>query len=156
MSFKAYTVTPLSDGTWRLTRPEPVRFSGRRGLVAQRLSAQFPSGRWSATDEEWLRMVAPTTTEPRWIVFEQSEDDTLRISRLTAINGLALGGRTELLLQFSPLTVCRATPVLIASAPSEARAWSEGLALDGAADRADSSWLWCERALNIGATVLGA
>lgn len=157
MSFKAYTITPGPSDAWCFSRPEPVRFSGPRGLVSRRLSAQLPAGsaRWSATDEDWLLMLEPGAAGKRWIVFEQTETETLRVSRLTAIHGCAHGGRTELLLHFSPLKVVQSTPSLVAVVPATARAWSEGLTLDGATDRPGSSWLWCERELNIGAAVLG-
>lgn len=159
MAFKSYIVTPLADGSWRLTYPEPVRFSGVRGLVARHLKALAPaeSARWSLEDFAWLRLGLPDTSELplRWLVFEQTENDELRLSRLHRINGIVSGGQTELLLMLSPLTMIGTPPSFIVTAPAGGRSWSEELALDGSPERPDAPWTWCERALHVGAAVLG-
>ncbi len=157
MAFKSYLITSLPNGAWRLSHPEPIRLSGRQGLVARHLCARDPSdtARWSLEDTDWLRFVMPEPVGSRWIVFEQNEDDHLCLSRVLRINGLISGGQTELLLILSPLTVVTALPDLIVSVPAGGRSWSEELALDGAPDRPAAPWSWCERALHVGAAVLG-
>jgi len=157
MAFKSYLITELPNDTWRLTHPEPIRLSGRQGLVARHLCALNPAetARWSLADTDWLRFVAAEPADSRWIVFEQCEEDHLCLSRVLRINGLVSGGQTELLLTLSPLEVVTTVPGLIVSVPARGRAWSEELALDGAPDRPSAPWSWCERALHVGAAVLG-
>ncbi len=159
MAFKSYHVTPLSNGSWLLTHPEPVRFSGPRGLVARHLAALRPveAARWSLEDTDWLRIVHPGSadTSARWLVFEQTEDDGIRLSRLLRIHGMVAHDQTELLLTLSPLQTSTPATRLIVTAPVGARTWSEELALDGAPHRADAPWSWCERALHVGSAVFG-
>lgn len=159
MAFKSYHVSPLSNGNWLLTRPEPVRFSGPRGLVARHLAALKPeeSVRWSLEDSDWLRLIHPDSADAcaRWLVFEQAENDGLSLSRLHRINGMVSRGQTEMLLTLSPLETSTPATRLLVTVLAGARSWSEELALDGSPDRADSPWSWCERVLHVGATVMG-
>ncbi len=160
MSFKSYAVAPLADGTFLFSKPEPVRFSGSHGLIAKytaMLPAADSDGRWMLTIEDCLRLMGTLpSTEERWIVFEQTEDDRLRLSRLASVKGSVVAYSTELLLTLSPLTVLTPPPRLTAEVPTNARTWCEQLALDGAPGRQGASWRWCDRPLHIGAAVLGA
>lgn len=157
MAFKSYLSTPTSDGGWQLTQPTPLRLSGPQGLVARHLAALASGGRtrWSLADTDCLRLLPPEPLGNRWILFEQVEADELRLSRLHRIQGLVTGGQTELLLLLSPLQLRRGPSPRVVTVPTGGRAWSEELALDGAPDRAGAPWTWCERALHVGAAVLG-
>jgi len=126
--------------------------------VARHLTAldSVESVRWSLDDTDWLRLMHPGSSDARarWILFEQSQGDQLRISRLHRINGMITNFRTELLLILSPILVLQQVPRLTVTAPSAGREWSEELALDGAPDRPGAPWSWCERDVQIGAAVL--
>jgi hypothetical protein len=139
-----------------------VRFSGPHGLVARQVGKPgvSPDAHWSLPDTHWLSLLpAPAQLDarfaPRWLVFEQTEDDALRLSRVLRINGVLAHGQTELLFTLSPLSVVKSLPAIIVTAPADGRVWSEELALDGSPDRPNAPWSWCERALHVGAAVLG-
>jgi hypothetical protein len=160
MAFKSYTATARPEGGWILSSPVPMRFSGPKGLIARHVCAPgyLTNIHWSLSDTFWLGLCPlPDETAPgsRWIIFEQIEDDCPRFSRVLRVNGVIAHGQTELLFTMSPLLSVQSQPTIIVTAPVGGRIWSEELALDGAPDRKNAPWNWCERALHVGAAVLG-
>ncbi|MDX2187476.1 MAG: hypothetical protein SFV32_11125 [Opitutaceae bacterium] len=156
MAFKIYTITPMGTDRFLLGDPEPVRFSGKRGLVARFLESHSPDQpSWSQAESDWIRLVDPLDQRQRWIVFEQTEMEEVRLSRLMKIAGTDHRGQTELLLTLRPLQVIEERPLLTCIAPRDGRAWCEELALDGSPGRGDSTWNWCPRPLHIGSATVG-
>jgi len=156
MAFKAYLVTPAADGTLELTAPEPLVFSGRHGLIARHVLAdpERASRPWTLLPDDLIKLTNTPPRAPSWIVLEQTEGSDLRLSRLEKIAGVSTE-QTEILITLVPLSVIRRSPILTARELSSGRAWREELALDGGAFSRDSHWRWCNRPLNIGATVVG-
>lgn len=156
MAFKSYHVSPTADGGRELRAPQPLVFSGRQGLVARLVLADPDRAArpWSFQPEDILALMAAAPEGPCWIVLEQTEGTDLRLSRLEKLTGVSTY-QTEILLTLVPLTVTRRGPVLTVHEPASSRAWSEELALEGGAHAPAGSWRWCDRPLNIGATVVG-
>ena len=156
MAFKSYLVTPAADGGRQLTAPEPLVLSGRHGLIARHVLAdpERASRPWLLLPDDLLRLMAIPPRGPSWIVLEQTEGTDLRLSRLEKITGVS-NDQTEILLTLTPLSVIRRSPILTARELASGRAWREELALDSGAFSRAGHWRWCNRPLNIGATVVG-
>lgn len=136
-------------GAYCLKNPRPLRFSGATGVIATFLrEAQPPAG------EPWTLPETPGF----WRVFSQAErNGELRLSRVMRIRGVS-DRQTELLFTLSPLTLKSGDAAAAewhVAAPSDAREWSEQLALDAGLSDMSGQWKWCDRPLNIGAAVLG-
>ncbi len=73
MGFKAYHVTAHTNDSWTLASPEPLRFSGPQGLIAQwyRLNRlKLGDGPWLVPAREWLSLAfGAAEAERKWIVF---------------------------------------------------------------------------------------
>jgi hypothetical protein len=157
MAFKNYHFIPAGPGAWWLDAPQPFVLSGPNGLIARHVLAdrERAASPWLLMPQDLLRMAGSPHPETRWIVFEQAENEELRISRLERVAGIS-SAQTELLLTLSPFSVVRAGPALFVKQPPDGRSWSEELALDGGAQAPSGTWCWRTRALNIGATVIGS
>ncbi|MFA6288726.1 MAG: hypothetical protein WC661_15185 [Opitutaceae bacterium] len=156
MAFKSYLVTPAADGALELTAPEPLVLSGRHGLIALHVLADpdRASRPWTLLPADLIQLTKTPPRGPSWIVLEQTEGSDLRLSRLEKLTGVS-NDQTEILLTLVPLAVIRRSPVLTARELATGRAWREELALDSGAFSRDGHWRWCNRPLNIGATVVG-
>lgn len=172
MPFKIYQATPdAANNGWRLLTPLALRFSGQQGIIARHVRTLAPNAEgqaWALDESDIAGLVlpvpplleAPVTYLP---VFEQVEGagegtGALRLSRLRRIRGVSTA-TTELLFTFSPLAVFFSAGVdagICVREPSNAREWSEELSLNGGLENLDGPWTWGDRALNIGAAVIGA
>ncbi|MDR2862458.1 MAG: hypothetical protein LBV54_01075 [Puniceicoccales bacterium] len=163
MPFKSYQITPDSaSGGFLLEAPQPLVFSGKHGLIARhirRLQPDSEGSAWTLHEDDIADLLIPPPTTTRWLVFAQQDGDSsseLRLSRLLRIRGFS-DAQTELLFTFSPLAVhtIDGDPArLLAHEPTHGREWNEELALNGGLSNLDGPWTWCDRALNIGATVM--
>ena len=93
MGFKSYRFTEQSDDAWLLDDPQPLRFSGPNGLIAQwyRLHRlELDERPWLVTAHGWLALAFDIEqAESRWIVFEQTEGNVRKYARLERINPMA-------------------------------------------------------------------
>ena len=158
MGFKSYQVVPQPNDSWKLERPEPLRFSGTNGLIAQwyrqnRLGAA--EGTWLVQAREWLHLGcgAEVATE-RWIVFEQLDKGVRKFARLERING-RFGSETRLMLQFRPLVCLSDGLPLVVAEPKNACGWSEELSIDGGDGSSTCTWRWLAPKLGFASVVAG-
>jgi hypothetical protein len=168
MPFKIYQATPdTAAGGWRLRAPLPLRFSGPQGIIARHVRTLAPDAEgqaWALCENDIVGLALPVPSVSDapavcWLVFEQTEGGgALRLSRLCRVRGIS-ATTTELLFTFSPLAVLPPDGTdaeIRVSAPSNAREWSEELSLNGGLAALNGPWTWGDRALNIGAAVIGA
>jgi hypothetical protein len=161
MPFRSYQIAPSPEGPdiFFLSEPLPLRLSGPAGLIAghvRALTAETRELAWTLSDDKLLALAATPATPPRWVFFEQTEHNPERIdlSRVLSLRGLS-AIHTELLVSFAPLEVLKTGSGLCVRVPSGARQWREELALNGGVLNPKGPWTWCDRALNIGSTVVG-
>lgn len=154
MAFKSFIPVALSEN-WQMTEPRAVLLSGAHGIIARhvRTHLDVADTRWTLTPEELLNLARETEASKRWIVFEQKEDTSIKISRVERVSGISKE-RTELLVTFSPLEWVGEPRGGIVRCPQAARQWSEGLCLSAGAHRLDGLWQWADLSLNIGAAVI--
>ena len=158
MAFKSYYAVPHANGSWKLERPEPLRFAGPQGLIAQwyrvnRLGAA--EGTWLVPAQEWLELALGIETAAQsWIVFEQLNQGLRKLARLERING-RFGSETRLMLQFRPLlTMGDGLPLTVVE-PENACTWSEELSIDGGDGSSSCSWRWAPPKLGFASVVAG-
>lgn len=158
MAFKAYHVVPQPNGVWLLERPEPLRFSGLQGLIAQwyrtnRLGAA--EGTWLVPASEWLTLAVGAEAAPgSWIIFEQINQGVCSYARLERING-RFGSETRLMLQFRPLKRAGEGLPLVVTETENACSWSEELSIDGGDGSSTCSWRWAAPKLGFASVVAG-
>ena len=144
MGFKSYQAFPQPNGSWNLERPEPLRFAGPQGLIAQwyrthRLEAE---GTWVVPAAEWLALAqGAEVTAASWIVFEQIDRGVLKFARLERISG-QFGSQTRIMMQFRSLQRGGAVLPLVVVEPKNACEWGEELSIDGGDGSANCSWGW--------------
>lgn len=156
MSFKSYATRALPDGSIELSDPQPLVFSGPRGLVARFVAAEREraSGRWKLDPGELHRLAfSGENAGPRMIVFEESADSRIELQLLQNIHGIS-GTRTEMLFSFLPLQLVHAAAPLRVRMPEISRTYAEDLTLDGGVDAPAASWRWCKPHLALGGVVL--
>ncbi len=158
MSFKAYHVFAQPNASWKLERPEPLRFAGPQGLLAQwyrlnRLGAA--EGTWMVPASEWLSLaVGAEAAAGCWIIFEQINKGVRSLARLERING-RFSSETRLMFQFRPLTCLGDSPALVVAEPETACSWSEELSIDGGDGSTTCSWRWAAPKLGFASVVAG-
>lgn len=157
MSFKSYAVQIQADGSLLLTDPQPLTFSGRNGLIARFTLAggKGAEDTWRLCPGEVHALALPELQlGDRMIVFEQSEDASLEVLELQAINGLS-GSSTEMMFSFGLLNVIRGEgPLCVKPAPGS-KTYTEELALDGGRDDPKGNWRWKKPHLAIGGVMVG-
>lgn len=158
MGFKAYRFTSQNDDSWRLETPEPLRFSGPQGLIAQwyranRLDAC--DGAWIVPAREWLALAyGAAESARRWIIFEQAEGGIRKYARLERING-QFGSQTRIVMQFRPLQCTGFGEAITVIEPEYVCGWSEELSIDGGDGSASCSWRWMAPKLGFAAVTAG-
>lgn len=158
MAFKTYHVVAQPDASWKLERPEPLRFAGVQGLIAQwyrlnRLGAA--EGTWMVPAGEWLQLIpGAEPANERWIIFEQINQGVRTFARLERING-RFSSETRLMFQFRPLTCVGNSPSLVVVEPENSCSWSEELSIDGGDGSASCSWRWAAPKLGFASVVAG-
>ena len=158
MGFKSYRFTEQSDDAWLLDDPQPLRFSGPNGLIAQwyrihRL--ELDERPWLVTAHGWLALAFDIeAAESRWIVFEQTEGSTRKYARLERING-KFGAETRIMMQFKPLESSPGTIPLIVREPARSAGWSEEVSIDGGSGSDGCTWRWMTPKLSFASVVAG-
>lgn len=158
MGFKAYRFTAQSENSWILADPEPLRFSGPNGLLAQwyRLNrGAVGDSSWLATGQEWLALaLGDEEAALRWIVFEQTATGTRQLARLERIHG-QFATETRIMMQFRPLKCIDIAPSLVVSEPASSCSWSEELSIDGGGLSSTCTWRWRAPKLGFASVVAG-
>jgi hypothetical protein len=157
MSFKSYAQTVQPDGSWHLTDPQPLVFSGRHGLIARFVGQEKDraSEPWKLCPGELHALALPGELIcDRVIVFEQSGGETLELLWLQDVRGVS-AATTEMMFSFTPLTVEQTRPALRVKEPNVACAYGEDLTLDGGVANPTGSWHWRKPHLALGGVRLG-
>ena len=158
MGFKAYRFTTRPNDTWALDEPEPLRFSGPQGLIAQwcRLNRlEVGDNSWLVPSREWLALAyGAEASARRWVVLEQAGDGVRKLARLDRIHG-KFGSQTRIMMQFKPLQVVETAPVLAVTEPECVCGWGEELSIDGGSDGASCTWRWMAPQLGFASVVAG-
>ncbi len=158
MAFRSYRFTAHPNASWTLEQPEPLRFSGPQGLIAQwyRLNRlEIGDGPWLVPAREWLSLVfGAVESAQRWIIFEQAEGGTRKLARLERING-QFGAQTRLMMQFKPLSAVGSGAPLVVVEPEFVCGWGEELSIDGGGGSETCSWRWMTPTLGFASVVAG-
>ncbi len=158
MGFKAYRFTAQPDESWILADPEPLRFSGPNGLIAQwyRLNrGRIGDTAWLATAQEWLALAfREEAAKQRWIVFEQAAAGSRQLARLERIHG-QFAGETRIMMQFRPLRCIADAPSLVVTEPASSCSWSEEISIDGGGSSSACTWRWMAPKLGFASVVAG-
>jgi len=158
MGFKSYRVTAQTDDTWLLDAPEPLRFSGPNGLIAQwyRLHRlELDDKPWLVTSHGWLALAFDIEeAESRWIVFEQTDGNVRKYARLERING-QFGTGTRIMMQFRPLETATSAFPLYVREPARCSGWSEELSIDGGSSSDGCTWRLMAPKLGFASVVAG-
>lgn len=158
MGFKTYRFTPQPNDSWVLDCPEPLRFSGPQGLIAQwyRLNRlDRGDGPWLVPARDWLALAfGAAEAAQRWIIFEQAEAGVRKLARLERING-KFGSQTRLMMQFTPLQSVGESPPLIVIEPEFVCGWGEEMSIDGGSGSESCSWRWVSPQLGFASVVAG-
>ncbi|MGA3006844.1 MAG: hypothetical protein ABSE59_03020 [Opitutaceae bacterium] len=157
MSFKSYATHALPDGSLLLQDPQPLVFSGRKGLIAKFVlaSAECANGRWQLGPAELHALaLLERDGQQRMIVFEQMDQTTLELLALESIYGVSTE-RTEMLFMFKPLVVVTCGASLQVRRPSTDKIYTEGLELEGGMLAPTASWHWGRPHLALGGVVCG-
>ena len=157
MGFKSYRFTVQPNDSWLLDDPQPLRFSGPNGLIAQwyRLHRlELSDGPWIVPAAEWLSLTFNAAeSAQRWIVFEQAEGGVRKFARMERING-QFGSQARIMMLFKPPQCTAGTMPLVVSEPARGCGWSEELSIDGGCGSEGCTWRW--RAPQLGfASVVG-
>lgn len=158
MGFKAYRFTVQPNDAWSLDHPEPLRFSGPQGLIAQwyRLNRlELGDGPWLVTAREWLALAfGAEESARRWIVFEQGDGGGRKLARLERING-QFGTQTRIMMQFKPLQGRGSGVPVTVVEPECVCGWGEELSIDGGSDSSACTWRWMAPQLGFASVVAG-
>ena len=158
MGFKAYRFTTRPNDSWVLDQPEPLRFSGPQGLIAQwfRLNRlEIGDAPWLVPAREWLSLAfGAAESGRRWIIFEQAEGGVRKYARLERING-KFGSQTRIMMQFKPLQSVGLAMPLIVVEPECVCGWGEELSIDGGTGSESCSWRWMAPQLGFASVVAG-
>lgn len=158
MGFKAYRFTPRADDAWVLEQPEPLRFSGPQGLIAQwyRLNRmEIGDSPWLVSAREWLSLAfGAEESARRWILFEQSEGNARKLARLDRIHG-KFSSQTRIMMQFKPLQSAAAGQPLVVVEPECVCAWGEELSIDGGSGSESCTWRWMAPQLGFASSTVG-
>ena len=157
MSFKSFSVQPLDGDRLALADPQPLVFSGPRGLIARFVlgESQRAVGYWRLCPGELHALAfADTLVRDRIIVFEENEEMTPSLMWLQDVQGIS-ATRTVMLFSFVPLIVedRGPTPVICRAIPY--RIYREELVLDGGVFATTADWRWTRPHLALGGVVLG-
>lgn len=156
MSFKSYSPHPHADGSIELTDPQPLVFSGAKGLIAR-----FVQNEPRRASEPWKLLPAEVHAlalmdgdpETRMIVFEETTENTLELQWLQSISGVS-ADRTEMMFSFRPLATEPKSSSLRVRLPDINRTYAEELTLDGGVLAPNGPWRWCKPHLALGGVVL--
>ena len=158
MGFKSYRFTVQPNDSWLLDDPQPLRFSGPNGLIAQwyRLHRlELSDGPWIVPAAGWLSLTfSEAESAQRWIVFEQTATGTRQLARLERIHG-QFATETRIMMQFRPLKCINVAPSLVVSEPAASCSWSEELSIDGGGLSAACTWRWLAPKLGFASVVAG-
>lgn len=157
MGFKAYRFTNQPNDSWLLEAPEPLRFSGPQGLIAQwyRANRLECEGTWMVPAREWLALAfGAAEAAKRWIVFEQADGGVRKYARLERING-QFGTQTRIMMQFRPLQCTLGAMPLTVVEPECVCGWSEELSIDGGSESESCTWRWMAPQLGFASVVAG-
>lgn len=158
MGFKAYRFTAQSEDSWILAEPEPLRFSGPNGLLAQwyRLNrGAVGDSSWLVTGQEWLALaLGGEEAAQHWIIFEQTAAGTRQLARLERIHG-QFATETRIMMQFRPLKCSSSTPSLVVTEPASSCCWCEELSIDGGGNSSACTWRWMAPKLVFASVVAG-
>ncbi len=158
MGFKAYHFTSRTNDSWILTDPEPLRFSGPQGLIAQwfRLNRmEIGENAWLVPAREWLALAfGAEESARRWIIFEQVGDGMRKLARLERISG-KFGTQTRIMMQFRPLECLSGGAPVVVAEPECACGWGEELSIDGGAGSENCTWRWMAPQLGFASVVAG-
>jgi hypothetical protein len=156
MSFKSYALRPQPDHSLVLDDPQPLVFSGVRGLIARFVqSSPSRAGRpWRLCPGELHALAFPDTlVRERAIFFEQVAEKGLELQWLQSVCGIS-GQRTEMMFSFTPVTLVRAGPPIAILPKTAACTYNEGLELEGGVLAPKGSWHWGKPHLALGGVVL--
>lgn len=157
MGFKSYRYTTRPNDSWVLDQPEPLRFSGPQGLIAQwyRLNQmEIGDEHWLVPGREWLSLAfGAEESAKRWIIFEQAEGGVRKIARLDRISG-KFGSQTRIMMQFKPLQSLGAAPLTVVE-PECVCGWGEELSIDGGCGSESCTWRWMAPQLGFASVVAG-
>lgn len=157
MSFKSYAIRTTRDDLITLDDPQPLMFSGRKGLIAkfvlsEKNRAMSP---WKLCVGEIHALAFPAKLlHDRAIVFEQAEDSERSLMWLQSISGIS-NSKTEMMFSFMPLAVVNQNPLTVQRAAVD-RSYGEDLMLDGGVLSPEGPWLWKKPHLALGGVVLGS
>ncbi|HLP07727.1 MAG TPA: hypothetical protein VK178_06145 [Opitutaceae bacterium] len=158
MGFKAYRFTTRPNETWTLDQPEPLRFSGPQGLIAQwyRLNRlDVGDNPWLVPAREWLALAyGAEAAAGRWVIFEQAEGGVRKLARLDRIHG-KFGSQTRIMMQFKPLQCLATAPALTVVEPECVCGWGEELSIDGGSGSSSCTWRWMAPQLGFASVVAG-
>ena len=158
MGFKSYRFTAQPNDSWLWDDPQPLRFSGPSGLIAQwyRLHRlELSDGPWIVPAAEWLSLTfSAAEAAQRWIVFEQAEGGVRKFARMERIHG-QFATETRIMMQFRPLKCEGAGLSLLVSEPAATCSWSEELSIDGGGSSSACTWRWMAPKLGFASVVAG-
>jgi hypothetical protein len=156
MSFKSYALHPRPDHTLALDDPQPLVFSGPKGLIARfvRSNPARAGQPWKLCPGELHALAFPDTLiRDRAIFFEQVSEQRIELQWLQSVQGVS-GSRTEMMFSFSPVTVVPSRALLSILPPTSDRIYTEGLELEGGVLAPEGSWHWGHPHLALGGVVL--
>jgi hypothetical protein len=158
MGFKAYHAALQDEQIWRLERPEPLRFSGTHGLVAQwfrKHRLDVGDDGWIVPAQDWLTMAfGEAGAANRWIIFEQADGPVQKLARMDRIHG-KFGSAIRLMFQFRPLQMKMVGGHIQVTEPANACGWSEELSLDGGTS-STCTWRWRAPQLGFASVTAGS
>ena len=157
MSFKSFSVQSLDGDRLALSDPQPLVFSGPRGLIARFVlgESQRAVGYWRLCPGELHALAfADTLVRDRIIVFEENEEMTPSLMWLQDVQGIS-ATRTEMLFSFVPLIVEDRGPAPVICRAIPYRIYREELVLDGGVFATTADWRWTRPHLALGGVVLG-
>ena len=157
MSFKSYATHTLPDGSLHLQDPHPLVFSGRDGLIAKFVQASpaRASEPWILEPAELHALAVPAlVAAQRVIVFEQTEEHRVERLMLESVRGLSTD-RTEMMFTFRPLVAVTGGAGEPSWKVNTAKAYTEGLELEGGVSALNATWRWGQPHLALGGVVCG-